>query len=69
MQLIPCQTGLDNLEVLFLEINPTQQAHYDRLNDIIGTWLSGMGVEHYQIEETDVTANITPAIKQFFKEK
>ena len=67
MKLIPCNENLQNLEVLLLEINPSQQAHYDKLNDIIGTWLNTMGVEHYQIEETDVTANITPAIKQFFK--
>ena len=66
-ELITCQSDLSNLEVLFLEINPSQQAHYDKLKHIIGTWLEGMGVERYQIEETDVTANITPAIKQFFK--
>lgn len=67
MKLIPCNNNLQNLEVILLEINPSQQAHYDKLNDIIGTWLKNMGVEHYQIEETDVTANITPAIKLFFK--
>lgn len=67
MKLIPCNDNLQNLEVLLLEINPSQQTHYDKLNNIIGSWLTAMGVEHYQIEETDVTANITPAIKQFFK--
>lgn len=67
MKLIKCNEGLDDLEVLVLEVNPTQQSHSDKLESIIGTWLTEMGVARYQIQETDVTANITPAIKQFLK--
>ena len=60
-----CNSGLQDLEVLFLEINPTQYAHYTKIQNIIGNWLQGMGVSNYQIEETDVTANITPVIRKF----
>ncbi len=65
MKLMSCNSGLQDLEVLFLEINPTQFAHYAKIQNIIGTWLQGMGVSNYQIEETDVTANITPVIRRF----
>lgn len=68
MKLIPCNSDLQTLEVLMLEINPARQSHYDRLNEILGTWLQSMGVEHYLIEETDVSANILPAIKIFLKQ-
>jgi len=66
-KLIKCNDGLDNLEVLFLEINPSQFSHTEKMQDIIGTWMKEMGVRHYEVVETDVTANITPAVSQFFK--
>lgn len=66
-KLIQCNEDLNELEVLFLETNPIKPQHYDKMQDIIGLWLSEMGVAHYQIEETDVTANITPTVKQFLK--
>lgn len=65
MKLMSCNSGLQDLEVLFLDINPTQYAHYTKIQSIIGTWLQGMGVSNYHIEETDVTANITPVIRRF----
>ena len=69
MKLMSCNSGLQDLEVLFLEINPTQFAHYAKIQNIIGTWLQGMGVSNYQIEETDVTANIKPVIRKFLNKK
>lgn len=68
LKLMRCQTDLAELEVLFLEINPSRYEHFDKMQNIISTWLEDMGVEHYQIEETDVTANITPVIKAFLQE-
>ena len=65
VKLMSCNSGLQDLDVLFLEINPTQFAHYTKIQNIIGTWLQGMGVSNYQIEETDVTANIKPVIRKF----
>ena len=68
MKLMSCNSGLQDLKVLFLEINPTQYAHYTKIQSIVGTWLQGMGVSNYHIEETDVTANITPVIKRFLNQ-
>lgn len=67
MKLIKCNDGLDDLEVLFLEINPSQFSHTEKMQEVIGTWLEEMGVQHYEVVETDVTANIAPAIANFFK--
>lgn len=66
-KLIKCNDGLEDLEVLFLEINPTQFNHTEKMQNIIGAWMEDMGVQHYEVIETDVTANITPAIVNFFK--
>lgn len=67
MKLIKCNDGLEDLEVLFLEVNPSQFSHADKMQQVIGTWLEEMGVQHYDVVETDVTANIAPAIANFFK--
>ena len=67
MKLIKCNDGLEDLEVLFLEINPYLFNHAERMQKVIGTWLEEMGVRHYDVVETDVTANIGPAIDGFFK--
>ena len=66
-KLMKCNEGLEDLEVLFLEINPTQYSHTEKMQNIIGAWMEEMGVQHYEVIETDVTANITPAITDFFK--
>ncbi|MBR1630691.1 MAG: hypothetical protein IJ680_02430 [Paludibacteraceae bacterium] len=68
MKLIPCNKDLDNLEVLFVEINPTQFSHGDLMQHIIGTWLEEMGVKHYDIIQTDVSSNILPGIDNFIKQ-
>ena len=67
MKLIPCGVDLQDLEVLFLEVNPSQFQHAEKIQQTIGDWLKAMGVTHYDIIETDVTANITPAIKRFLQ--
>lgn len=67
MQLLSCGADLQDLEVLVLEVNPTKFAHTAKMQQIIGEWLRSMGVTHYNIIDTDVTANVTPAIKQFLK--
>ena len=68
LKLIKCNDGLEDLEVLFMEINPSQFSHIEKMQAVIGTWLEEMGVRHYQVLETDVTANTAPAIASFFKE-
>ncbi len=65
IKLMNCGSDLNNLEVLFLEINPKKPVHMDKIKSIIGEWLTGMGCQHYDFIKTDVSANVAPAIKNF----
>lgn len=59
--------GLENLEVLMLEINPKDPSHLNKIQTIIGEWLEGMGVQQgkYQVVETDMPNNIEDVIDYF----
>lgn len=57
--------GLSNLEVLVLEVNPMRPKQFQILTDIWGKWLSGMGITHYDLVETDLPNNNKHAVKSF----
>lgn len=50
-----------------LEVNPYDIKDYPKMQNIIGSWLSAMGVTRYQIASTDLPSNITPIIDNFIK--
>lgn len=66
--LIVKRDGLNDLEVLFLEINPFTPGQRDKLMSTIGEWLEAMGVEKasYLINETDIPKNTEIVIDSFF---
>lgn len=66
-ELIVGTEGLDNLEVLVLELRPRNQNQLPKMKSMIENWLKGMGVKKYTICETDRPEIIAPAIDQFFK--
>ena len=66
--LIVKRDGLEDLEVLVLEVNPTSPKLHDRLYSVLEEWFGGMGVNKVQIAETDVTANTIAVINNFFAE-
>ena len=55
-----------NLEVLMLEINPYQPAHRDKMVSIIEKWFTDMGIEKFDIAETDANLTNTQTIIQNF---
>lgn len=67
--LIVSRKGLDNLEVLFMEINPTDPKKQTQMEAIIENWLKGMGVKKYYIGETDVPSNTKMILDKFINNK
>lgn len=63
--LIAKRKGLQDLEVLILEVNPYSPEQRDRLIEVLEKWLTDMEVSKYQIEETDIPNNIKPIISNF----
>ena len=64
---IPATTGLENLEVLVLGINPDLKNSYEL--DVIRTywsdWLESMGVKRNKIKNADLPSNMDGIIKDF----
>lgn len=63
-ELIVKRKGLENLEVLFLEINELHQQE-ELIKNKLGNWLEGMGIQKYQVVPTDLPNNIEDVIDQF----
>lgn len=63
--LIVKRKGLDNIEVLMLEVNPYEPAQRDRLVEVLENWFRGMGVQKFTVAETDVPTNTKTIIKNF----
>lgn len=61
--------GLDNLEVLMLEINPTDPKNMTKMTSTLEAWFKEMGVKHFVVADTDIPQNITPVIDSFFGER
>ena len=64
--LIVARDGLENLEVLMLEINPSPKDH-DEMLRVLSKWFEDMGVSKYLINETDIAANTEAVISSFLK--
>lgn len=65
--LIVKRTGLKNLEVRILEVNPTDINHRDQLVSVLENWLKGMGVteENITVSETSLPTNTQTVIESF----
>lgn len=68
--LIANRQGLDNLEVMILEINPTNPTLKARMTEVLRTWLTDMGVkeENIAIEANDF-AGIPEAVMAEFLDR
>ena len=64
--LIVKRDGLENIEVLMLEVNPTQQNQRERLVKVISDWFTQMGIKHYDIGVTQQPAFTKNTIDKFF---
>jgi hypothetical protein len=65
--LIVSRQGLENLEVLLLEINPYDPKHQDQMETILQKWFSNMGVQKIYVGETDQPSNTRLIIDKFMK--
>lgn len=65
--LIVSRQGLDNLEVLLLEVNPYDPKHQDQMETILQNWFSGMGVQKMYVGVTDQPSNTKLIIDKFMK--
>ena len=63
--LIVKRNGLEDLEVLMLEVNPYSPTQTERLMDVLETWFTQMGVTKVSIVETDILSNVKPYIDAF----
>lgn len=63
--LIVKRNGLNDLEVLMLEVNPYSPVQHDQLFKVLTDWFTSMEVGNFQIEETDIPSNIKPVISNF----
>ena len=65
--LIVKRTGLENLEVRILEVNPTDINYRDQLKTVLENWLKGMGVkeENITVSQTDLPSNTQTVINRF----
>ena len=65
--LIPRRTGLEDLEVLMLELNPNPPTDQDKMEQVINDWLQNMGVQKYYVGETGLPSNTKMIIDKFLK--
>jgi len=65
--LIVARQGLDNLEVLMLEVNPYTPKHLGQMETILQNWFNGMGVKKVYVGETDQPSNTSLIIEKFLK--
>ena len=68
--LITSRTDLQNLDVLFLEIDPANLHDEDVIKYVLGKWAKEMNVSHCEIYNTDaVSINIQKRINSFLNAK
>ena len=65
--LIARRKGLEDLEVLILELNPDSLTDQDKMEQVINDWLQNMGVQKYYVGETDVPSNTKMVIDKFLE--
>ena len=66
--LIVSRDGLEDLEVLMLEVNPVDPKQQDQMEKILQDWFTGMGVMKFYVGETDQPSNTKLIIDKFMKE-
>ena len=64
-ELIVSRQGLENLEVLMLEINPYNPKQQDKIESVLQNWIKGMGVQKMYVGETDQPSNTKLIIDKF----
>lgn len=69
--LISTQSGLEDLEVLVLELCPEANHPQDEdiLEYLLEKWFKEMGVGRYKVYSTDLPTNTEESIKRFFSSK
>lgn len=67
--LIIKRKGLENLEVLMLELNPYQPTQRNKLVEVLKNWFRDMGVKKFIVAETDVPTNTKIIIRNFLKQQ
>lgn len=67
--LIVKRTGLEDLEVRILEVNPYDINHRDKLVSVLENWLKGMGVkeENITVSETNLPTHTQTVIESFLE--
>lgn len=65
--LIVSRQGLEDLEVLMLEVNPYDPKHQDQMENILTNWFQGMGVQKLYVGMTDQPSNTQLIIDKFMK--
>ena len=65
--LIVSRKGLEDLEVLMLEVNPYNPKHQDQMENILTKWFQGMGVQKLYVGMTDQPSNTKLIIDKFMK--
>lgn len=66
--LIVSRDGLEELEVLMLEVNPMDPKQQDQMETILHKWFSGMGIQKFYVGETDQPSNTKLIIDKFMEE-
>ena len=67
LSLMAPRKGLDNLEVLMLEINPGKPIRQAKLISTLEDWLKNMEIKHYTVSETGMPSDTHTIIDNFFK--
>lgn len=61
------QSGLEDLEVLVLEVHAENAQRTQNMKKILTDWFTGMGVQHVEIAEADLIPNTKTIIDGFLK--
>lgn len=60
---------IDNLEVLMLELKTNPVSDFGKMKTTISDWFDAIGIQNYEILETDLPANLKKPITDFFNNK
>lgn len=63
-QLLPCEKIDGDLEILFLEVDAKPE-HSKRIKSIMSKWFNEMGIEKFEIHDTDLPENTKILIEKF----
>ena len=60
--------GLEDLEVLMLEVNPLQPSQREKMISVLEEWFRSMGVKHFVVSDTDMPVNTEAYIDNFIEQ-